>query len=611
MNAISTHAEMETKSLHVASSFAELRAQLRTSVPATLSMLLYKVPWLISLAFVGRIGAKELAAAALATTLCNVTGMSLSVGLSSAITTLTAQARGQLMAQAEVMRKETAWRGKRMRGTQGIDRNSTVSPLSPPPPLGEVVIMGDAALANETSALIEPSIQEDETPLSAHSEHLGSDTSPILPLVFLYRGIFIQLAFVLPVGAFWLIGVKPLLLFLGQGEELSNMTESYLRILTFGLWGYSVNWTATAWLQTVELADVPAYAAGAGALMHVPFNLFFIHVVGLGWLGVGVATSAFQVIQPILMFGYLKGTSHGRSRLLQQVGAKGIGRTHLSFWCEAMAAISSFEGILEYLTLALPGVIAISEWWASEISIFLAGRLHPDPNVALGSMALYQSINSSCFMFPVGMSVGGSARIGNGLGAGNVDGARLASRVCVMGAGALSVTLGAILYFTPHSTFPSLFTTNAELIRMTSKTMPLLSLYVIGDGLQVALNAVIKGCGRQCALVPIIIIAYWVTALPLAYHLAFIRSDGSTDCQGRSFCGVVGLVGGMTAGTCLHFLMLAVYISTLDWSLEAKRAKERLGLEKARYFEGIDDQSTFHDDASLASITSGVKAINI
>ena len=58
--------------------------------------------------------------------------------------------------------------------------------------------------------------------------------------------------------------------------------------------------------------------------------------------------------------------------------------------------------------------------------------------------------------------------------------------------------------------------------------------------------------------------------------------------------------------------MLAVYVSTLDWSLEAKRAKERLGLEKLRYFQGIDDdQSTFHDDASLASITSGVKAINI
>lgn len=604
---------MGTKSL-ASSSFAELRAQLRTSVPATLSMILYKVPWLISLAFVGRIGAKELAAAALATTLCNVTGMSLSVGLSTAITTLTAQARGQLIAQAEVMRKESAWRGKRMKGRDGKGNSgdSSASPLSPP--LGEVVVMGDAAHTNETSALIATCTQEEDTCtlMSEHSEHLVSDTSPILPLVFLYRGIFIQLAFVLPVGACWLVGIKPLLLFLGQGEELSTMTESYLRILTAGLWGYSVNWTLTAWLQTVELADVPAYAAGIGAILHVPFNLFFMHVVGLGWLGVGVATSAFQIIQPILMFLYLKGTSNGRLRLLEQVGAKGVGRTHLSFWCEARAAMSSFEGILEYLTLALPGVIAISEWWASEISIFLAGRLHPDPNIALGSMALYQSINSSCFMFPVGMSVGGSARIGNGLGAGDVDGARLASRVCIFGAGVLSVTLGAILYFTPHSTFPSLFTADIELVQMTTKTIPLLSLYVVGDGLQVALNSVIKGCGRQCALVPIIIVAYWVIALPLAYHMAFIRSDGSTDCEGRSFCGVVGLVGGMTTGTWLHFFLLALYVGTLDWSLEAKRAKERLSLEKKRYFRGVDDDhSTIHDDASLASITSGVKAINI
>ena len=67
----------------------------------------------------------------------------------------------------------------------------------------------------------------------------------------------------------------------------------------------------------------------------------------------------------------------------------------------------------------------------------------------------------------------------------------------------------------------------------------------------------------------------------------------------------------MTIGTWLHFLLLAAYTSTLDWSSEAKRAKQRLSLEKERYLRGVDDQSTIHDDASLASITSGVKAINI
>ena len=285
---------------------SELKKQLETAVPSTLCMLLYRIPWLISLVFVGSIGSKELAAAALATTLCNITGMSLSVGLSTAITTLTGQARGELIA-----------RGK---------KKKEVSP----------------SLNNEITPLIQNTSQND-------------DTSPLLPLVYLYRGIFIQLAFVLPVGCYWIYGIKPLLLLLGQREDISTMTEQYLRLLTPGLWGYSINWTLTSWLQVIELAHIPAYAALFGDLLHIPMNLFFIHVMGWGYLGVGVATSIFQVVQPIVMFLYLKGTEHGRATLLDHVGAKSIGRTSLSFWCEAKMAISSIAGVLQYLKLALPG----------------------------------------------------------------------------------------------------------------------------------------------------------------------------------------------------------------------------------------------------------------
>jgi Na+-driven multidrug efflux pump len=67
--------------------WSEIAEQWKTAFPAIAGMLLYKFPWLISLRFVGGIGAEELAAAALASTLCNVTGLSLSVGLSSAADT--------------------------------------------------------------------------------------------------------------------------------------------------------------------------------------------------------------------------------------------------------------------------------------------------------------------------------------------------------------------------------------------------------------------------------------------------------------------------------------------------------------------------------------------
>ncbi len=50
----------------------EARKQANTVFPTMIGLLLYKIPWIISLHFVGSIGAEELAAAALATTLCNV-----------------------------------------------------------------------------------------------------------------------------------------------------------------------------------------------------------------------------------------------------------------------------------------------------------------------------------------------------------------------------------------------------------------------------------------------------------------------------------------------------------------------------------------------------------
>jgi hypothetical protein len=69
----------------------ELVAQSRLSLPVTINMLAYRVPWVVSIMFVGRLGQTPLAAASMASTLGNVSGLSVLVGLSSALTTLGSQ----------------------------------------------------------------------------------------------------------------------------------------------------------------------------------------------------------------------------------------------------------------------------------------------------------------------------------------------------------------------------------------------------------------------------------------------------------------------------------------------------------------------------------------
>jgi len=73
---------------------SEARIHCAMALPVVFNMVCFRVPWMISLAFVGRLGQLELAACALASTLANVTGMSVLVGLSSAQSTLSAQAFG-------------------------------------------------------------------------------------------------------------------------------------------------------------------------------------------------------------------------------------------------------------------------------------------------------------------------------------------------------------------------------------------------------------------------------------------------------------------------------------------------------------------------------------
>jgi len=115
----------------------------------------------------------------------------------------------------------------------------------------------------------------------------------------------------------------------------------------------------------------------------------------------------------------------------------------------------------------------------------------------------------------------------------------------------------------------------------TSRTIPLLAFYVVADGIQVAFNGILKGCGRQLIMVPIVVVAYWVIGVPLAYYIAFIRYEQEMFCTDSYFCGDVGLVAAMTTGTWVHMILLAIAVNKcIDWVEESRKAQERVAETK-------------------------------
>jgi len=169
----------------------EFLKQLEISLPVIIGMLLSRLPWLISLHVVGglnpgsQIGSDQLASTALAQTLANVTGMSIGVGLSTALSTLVGQAHGSVMHKYQKVLSDDDNDGKNDRFGSNEKRYEN-----------------------------------------------------IYVAVYLIRGLFVMFLFIFPISSYWLFGVKPLLLSLGQSETVSEMTEGYLRVLVPGLLGY-------------------------------------------------------------------------------------------------------------------------------------------------------------------------------------------------------------------------------------------------------------------------------------------------------------------------------------------------------------------------------------
>ena len=104
--------------------------------------------------------------------------------------------------------------------------------------------------------------------------------------------------------------------------------------------------------------------------------------------------------------------------------------------------------------------------------------------------------------------------------------------------------------------------------------------------MQAALNGIVKGCGKQVVTIPIVVVAYWICAVPLGYYLAFVRNDGIM-CDDSFFCGVKGLVTGATTGTVIHMLLLAVVVlGYTDWEEEVYKARDRIGTASAVSLRG-------------------------
>lgn len=171
------------------------------------------------------------------------------------------------------------------------------------------------------------------------------------------------------------------------------------------------------------------------------------------------------------------------------------------------------------------------------------------------------SNTSFIYVFPSSLSFAVSTRVGNELGANRPYKAILSAVVAVFVSAMTGLSASTFAYTTKDK-WARMFTSDPEILRLTSISLPILGLCELGNCPQTVSCGVLRGSARPTTAAKVNLRAFYLVGMPMAVGLGFYVGVG--------FSGL--WLGLLSAQICSAGLMLYVVGST-DWDLQAKRAQ--------------------------------------
>lgn len=365
----------------------------------------------------------------------------------------------------------------------------------------------------------------------------------------LQRTILLLLLVSIPISFSWLY-MKKMLLFFNQDEEIATMAQTYILYSIPDLIAQSFIHPLRIYLRTQSITLPLTLCATFSILLHIPINYFLVIYLNLGIKGValsGVWTN-FNLVASLISYIYYSGT-------------------HKKTW--AGFSLESFREWLPLLNLAVPSCISVClEWWWYEFMTIFCGYLS-NPRSSVASMGVLIQITSLMYIFPYSLSNSVSTRVGNMIGAQKPSKAKL-SAISGLSFSFICGVLAFIFTLCVRNMWASMFTTDKEIITLTSMVLPIIGLCELGNCPQTTGCGVLRGTARPKVGANINLGCFYLVGMPVSVWLAFY---GGYDFQGLW----LGLLAAQ--GSCALTMLIVLYKT--DWKFEALRARKLTGSENS------------------------------
>jgi MATE family multidrug resistance protein len=216
------------------------------------------------------------------------------------------------------------------------------------------------------------------------------------------------------------------------------------------------------------------------------------------------------------------------------------------------------------IRLALPGLIMVeAECLAFEVLTLASSYLG---TTELAAQSILSTLSSITWQIPFPLSIAGSTRIANLIGASLAGAAKTTAKVSFCGATIVGL-FNMVLLSTLRSYIPRLFSSDPEVIDLVAKVLPLCAAFQLFDALAANCNGILRGLGRQEIGGYIQLFCYYVIAMPI--------SMGTTFWLGW---GVMGLWTGVALALLLVSATEAVFITRISWEHSVEEAQQRNAL---------------------------------
>lgn len=335
-----------------------------------------------------------------------------------------------------------------------------------------------------------------------------------------------------------LFSVEPLLYWAGVQEGLIPKSVGYIKAVALGFPAVGM-YQALRGLSDGLSRTKPTMIIGfLGLVLNVPANYVLVYgklgFPAMGGVGCGVATTLVMWFMLGCMVIYLK-----RSKIY-----------------DACRLFERFEWPRwpvqrHLLGLGLPiGISLFSETSMFALIALLIGSLGA---VVVASHQVALNLTSIIFMVPFSLGLAITVRVGHNLGMSGARAGLFAAKVGITVALMFAVVAASGIYLLAEW-LPYLYTSDPEVLALSTALLFYAALYQFSDSVQVACAGALRG--YQDTRVPMLLtmIAYWLVGLPSGYIL------GMTDLLGPPQ-GPAGFWKGLIIGLSVAALFLSIRLA--------------------------------------------------